>query len=248
MIVALMIGRAGSSGFPGKNVKKVLGRSLCEYPLIASKNSKYVNKIFISTDCPVITRVGKKYGAIHINRPKRLVSNKALGEHVYEHGYFVIKKLLNLDAKNIEFIVLLMANAPTITGKLIDKGINILRKNKNIDSAVTTSIYNMWSPLRARKIDNNNLLKPFVPFKTFGNPKTLSCDRNSQGNVYYADMSASIVRPKCLEKLKDGLLPQKWMGKKIASISSWGGCDVDYEWQLPIVEFWLKKNGYKKKC
>ena len=26
----------------------------------------------------------------------------------------------------------------------------------------------------------------------------------------------------------------------------WGGCDVDYEWQLPMVEFWLKKNGYKK--
>ena len=36
------------------------------------------------------------------------------------------------------------------------------------------------------------------------------------------------------------------MGKKIAPIPSWGGCDVDYEWQLPTVEFWLKKNGYKK--
>jgi hypothetical protein len=36
------------------------------------------------------------------------------------------------------------------------------------------------------------------------------------------------------------------MGKKIAPILSWGGCDVDYEWQLPMVEFWLKKNGYKK--
>ena len=139
-----------------------------------------------------------------------------------------------------------MANAPTITVKLIDKGINILRRNKNFDSAVTTSIYNMWSPLRARKINNRNLLKPFVPFETFGNPKTLNCDRDSQGDVYYADMSASIVRPRCLENLKEGLLPQKWMGKKIASIPSWGGCDVDYEWQLPMVEFWLKKNGYKK--
>ena len=138
-----------------------------------------------------------------------------------------------------------MANAPTITGKLIDKGINILRKNKNFDSAVTTSIYNMWSPLRARKVNNSNLLKPFVPFETFGNPKKLNCDRDSQGDVYYADMSVSIVRPKCLENIKEGLLPQKWMGKKIAPIPSWGGCDVDYEWQLPMVEFWLKKNGYK---
>ena len=58
-------------------------------------------------------------------------------------------------------------------------------------------------------------------------------------------MSVSVVRPKCLENLKDGLLPQKWMGKKIAAIPSRGGCDVDYEWQLPMVEFWLKKNGYR---
>ena len=241
-----MIGRAGSKGFPKKNLKKVLDRHLFEYPLVASRNSKNVDKIFVSTDCPVIAQVSKKYGAIHIKRPKKLTNSKALGEYVFQHGYFEIRKILNLEAKDIEFIILLMANAPTITGKLIDTGINILRRNKNIDSAVTTSIYNMWSPLRARRIDNNNLLKPFVPFKAIGNPKMLNCDRDSQGDVYYADMSVSIVRPKCLEKLEDGLLPQKWMGKKIASIPSWGGCDVDYEWQLPMVEFWLKKNGYKK--
>ena len=68
---------------------------------------------------------------------------------------------------------------------LIDRGIKILRKNRNFDSAVTTSVYNMWSPLRARKLEKEGrLLKPFVPFKTFGNPKTLNCDRDSQGDVY----------------------------------------------------------------
>jgi len=34
------------------------------------------------------------------------------------------------------------------------------------------------------------------------------------------------------------------MGNNIAPINSWGGCDVDYEWQIPQVEFWLKKNNY----
>ena len=33
---------------------------------------------------------------------------------------------------------------------------------------------------------------------------------------------------------------------KIAAIESENGCDIDYEWQIPAVEFWLKKNGYKK--
>ena len=242
-----MIGRAGSKGFPKKNIKKVLGRYLCEYPLIACKNSKYVNSVFVSTDCPVITKIGKKYKAKIIKRPKKLANNKALGDHVFEHGYFEMKKILSLSSNDIEFVVLLFANAPTITGKLIDQGIKILRKNKNFDSAVSTSVYNMWSPLRARKINKYGFLDPFVPFKTFGNPKNLNCDRDSQGEVHYADMSVSVVRPKCLEKLKHGLLPQKWMGKKIKPIRSWGGCDVDYEWQLPMVEYWLRKNGYKFK-
>ena len=96
MICALMMGRAGSKGFANKNIKKVLGRHLFEYPLIASKNSKYVDKIFVSTDCPVIARVSKKYGSIHIKRPRRLTSGKALGEHVYEHRYFEIKEIFIL--------------------------------------------------------------------------------------------------------------------------------------------------------
>ena len=36
-------------------------------------------------------------------------------------------------------------------------------------------------------------------------------------------------------------------GKKIAPIKSWGGLDLDFEWQIPLVEHWLKKNGYRKK-
>ena len=86
-------------------------------------------------------------------------------------------------------------------------------------------------------------LQPFVPFETFGDPKTLNCDRDSQGNVYYADMGVSIVRPRCLEHMEEGLLPQKWMGRHISPIPSWGGCDVDYEWQIPLVEYWLRKHG-----
>ena len=33
--------------------------------------------------------------------------------------------------------------------------------------------------------------------------------------------------------MSKGLLPQKWMGKKIAPIVSEAGLDVDYEWQIP---------------
>ena len=244
MITAIMIGRKGSRGFPGKNTYKVLGRALCEYPLIAAKKSKFIDKIYVATDCDKIKKISSKYNVEFIDRPKKLNTNKALGDHVFEYSYEQVKKK---NTKKIELVVLLFANAPTINFKLIDQGITLLKKNKSFDSAVSTSVYNMWSPLRARKLTSDGSLKPFVNFEYFGNPKTLNCDRDSQGNVYFADMSLSIVRPKCLENLKDGLLPQRWMGKKIMPIKSWGGCDVDYKWQIPGVEHWLTTNGFKRK-
>ena len=245
MIVAVMIGRSGSRGFPGKNTSKIFKRAMCEYPLIAATKSKYIDKIYVATDCKKITKISKKYKVEFIKRPKKLNTNTALGDHVFEYCYFEIKKRLFKKDKKIELIVLLFANAPTINYQLIDKGIKTLKRYEKYDSAVSTSIYNMWSPLRARKLDSKGFLKPFVPFKTFGNPKTLNCDRDSQGNVFFADMSVSVVRPKCLENLKNGLLPQKWMGKKIAPIFSEGGCDIDYKWQVPSAEYWLKKKGFK---
>ena len=182
-----------------------------------------------------------------IKRPKYLTTNKALGDDAFKHGYQKILLDQNKKGNKIEFIILLFANAATINHKQIISGVNFLRNNPTFDSAVSVSKYNMWSPLRARKVEKDGSLKPFVAFKTFGNHRTLNCDRDSQGDVHYADMSVSIVRPKCLESLNKGLLPQKWMGKKIMPIKSWGGCDVDYKWQIPGVEHWLINNGVKRK-
>jgi CMP-N-acetylneuraminic acid synthetase len=244
MIYALMIGRKGSKGFPNKNVKKVFGKSICEYPIIAAKKSKLIDKIFISTDCDKIKKITKKHNVHFLDRPKKYSSDRALGDDVFVDGYKQIKKLAHNEKKKIEMIVLLFANVATINSKLIIDGIKILRKKKTFDSAVSTSIYNMWSPLRARKLDKKKgNLTPFVPFKIFGNPKTLSCDRDSQGDVYFADMSVNIVRPHCLENISKGLLPQKWMGRKIAPIFSQAGFDIDFSWQLPSLKYWIKKYG-----
>ena len=246
MILAIMIGRSGSKGFKNKNIKKVFGKYLCEYPLMAAKKIKSIKKIYVSTNCNVIKKVSKKYKVNIIDRPKRLTTDKVLGEKVFQHAYFEAKKDLKLSSKDIELVVLLFANAATLTPEMINKGIKILRSHKKYDSAVSTSIYNMWSPIRARKLDKKTgCLKPFVPFKTFGKVDKLNCDRGSQGDVYYADMSVSVVRPYCLENMKNNLLPQKWMGKKIAPIFSIGGFDLDYDWQMPLLKFWLKNYGKK---
>ena len=246
LVCALMIGRKGSVGFPGKNVHPILGRPLAAYPLMAAQGSRYVDRVFVSTDSPEIMEIARGYGVELVERPAELATKQALGEDVFAHGYQEIKNRLASRELAVELMVLLFANAATITSQLIDQGVEALRNDSSLDSAVTTSVYNMWSPVRARKLDQDGCLKPFVPFETFGDPRTLNCDRDSQGDVHFADMSVSVVRPKCLERLKEGVLPQKWMGQRIAAIPSWGGCDVDYEWQVPMVEFWLRQHGIQE--
>lgn len=241
MIYALMLGRKGSSGFSGKNLYHVLGKPLAYYPMKVALNSKYIDKVYISTDDEGLMALAEENFVEVIVRPPELCTKEALGEDAFVHGYNEIKKL-NKD-KQIEFMVLLFCNAATVTSDLIDEGIKILRGNSHYDSAVSVSRYNMWSPLRARKIGKDGLLHSFVPFETFGDPKTFTCDRDSQDDVWFADMGVSVVRPRCLEHLEEGLLPQKWMGQKIYPLKQWGGLDVDYEWQIPQVEFWLRKNG-----
>jgi hypothetical protein len=159
------------------------------------------------------------------------------------HGYQVIRDALAREATSLDLVVLLFANAATVTPATIDEAVSIMRERPDVDSAVTVSCYNMWSPVRARRIGEDGLLQPFVPFETFGDPATLTCDRHSQGDVWFADMGLSVVRPHCLEQLEDGVLPQKWMGRRIYPIKQWGGLDVDYEWQIPLVEHWLRAHG-----
>ena len=249
MIAALLLGRKGSVGFPGKNLYPVLGRPLAFYPMKAALESKEVDKVYLSTDDEKLMKLAMENGVEIIKRPPELCTKEALGEDAYVHGYQVIKNKLKAQSskgkvEELELIVLLFCNAATVLAQTIDEGIRVLRENPDYDSAVTVSCYNMWSPLRARKIGNDGLLHPFVPFETFGDPRTLNCDRDSQGDAWFADVAVSVVRPRCLDNLEDGLLPQKWMGQKIYPLKQWGGCDIDYEWQVPGVEYWLRKQGF----
>ena len=242
MAIAIMIGRKGSLGFPGKNVAEIAGHPMAWWPLNAACQTPEISRCYVSTDDPDIAEIGQSLGARIIERPAYLASNDALGEDVYVHAHSVVREELDQQGERDEIYALLMANAVTIRPAQISEGISVLRNRPEVDSAVTVSRYNMWSPLRARSIDSEGLLQPFVPFEVFGDPATLNCDRDSQGDVWFADMGVSVVRSSNLDHLKDGLLPQKWMGQSIYPIRNEGGLDVDFPYQLPQAAYWLRNN------
>lgn len=246
MIAALLMGRKGSTGLPGKNTMPILGRPLAAYPFLAAKHAACVDRVYISTDDTALMDIGLAHGARVIERPAHLCTKEALGEHVYQHGLSVIREDAARDGLEVEQLALLMCNAATVLASQIDQASAMLRADATLDSVVTVSCLNMWSPLRARKLTPEGVLVPFVPFETFGDPATLNCDRDSQGDVWFADMGLSMIRPQNLDHLEQGLLPQKWMGQRIAPLKQWGGCDIDYVWQVPGVEFWLTEHGFSE--
>ncbi|HUJ60338.1 MAG TPA: hypothetical protein VLX92_17675 [Kofleriaceae bacterium] len=235
MIPALIIGRKGSR-VKDKNVRPILGRPLVLYPMLAAKHARGVTHTFVSTDCEKIQALALQQGATYIERPAFLATNEALAEDAFKHGYEAIRAQAK---EEIEYIVLLFANGATITPGIIDDGIKFLREHPDFDSAVTVSKYNMFSALRARRIEDGKVL-PFVDPKLFGDA---SCDRDSQGDTYFVDCSVFVLRPRCFDYSR-GEIPFRWIGRTVHPMHQEGGFDIDFEWQFPVVEYFLRRVGF----
>src|SRR3989338_1270224 len=113
MISALILGRKGSQGFPGKNTFRVLGHPLAYYPMRAAIETPEIEEVYLSTDDPDLMKIAEENGVKVIQRPPHLATSEASGEETFVHGWREIERR-HLDQK-IELLVLLMCNAPMIT-------------------------------------------------------------------------------------------------------------------------------------
>lgn len=240
MIAALLCGRKGSKGLPNKNIYRIFGRPLAWYPLQAAIHSKYIQKVYVSTDSKEIARLGTRYGATIISRPKSLATDNALLEDVLQHGYKYIKKDIGLEP---EILVILLCNAATVSTYNIDKGVKILRSDKLIDSVATVALLNQYSPVRAKKIVHGKLI-PAIDSRKLN--LKVSCDRKCMGDIYFCDASLWIVRPRAMND-KFGQPPFPWMGRNAFPIFQQGGLDVDDESGIHITKCWLQKHGFSAK-
>lgn len=236
MIAALILGRGGSVGFPGKNTYKVVGRPMMEYAILAAKNTPEIDEIYVSTDSEEIKEIGRRNGVNIIDRPAYLCTKEAKHQDAMVHGYEYVKNL----GKDVEMVVLLQCNAPFILASQLSEGIQVLRKHPEFDSAATVSEYSAFTPARARLIGSDGSINNFLTQEQL---KGANSERDSQGDIYFTDGSF-IVRPKCLDNIDEGMLPYPWMGQSSYAIKNWGGFDVDVDWQIPQVEYWLRKHGF----
>lgn len=232
-IVGLMIGKKNSSGVPGKNISFVLGKRLCEYPLIAAINTGIISEMFVSTNCPTIEEIGKQHGCQIIHRPKEHDDPDTLTEDVLSHAY---NQINNRHKRAIDYFVLLYANGAFVNTTLIESAIKKLESNPSFDSCVGVVSADMFTPIRAKTISDQGEIKPFIDLKYFGE---FTSNRDSAGSTYFIDLSLQIIKPYCFEKMDGNQKPFMWLGKKILAYEKDFGGDLDAHWQYPVLEAWL---------
>ena len=88
-----MMGRAGSRGLKNKNLLKINGKKLCEYPLIAATKSKYIKSIYVTTDCPKIKKISKSIRLQLLKDQKNYVTRRLWGKMFMNMVILLLKKI-----------------------------------------------------------------------------------------------------------------------------------------------------------
>jgi len=111
--VAIIPAKGNSTRLPKKNLQLINNKTLVEHSIDYAKTSKYVRKIYISTDSDEIKVMAKKNNVEIQDRPKDL-----LGEAEVADIYVDLVKKINLD--NITHIIGLQPDHPDRQNKLDD--------------------------------------------------------------------------------------------------------------------------------
>jgi hypothetical protein len=210
-----------------------MGRPLAAYPLMAAKGSSYVRRLYAQTNSPIVARVAAQYGAQSLTAPEAPGDARLSDEALIVHGWRQIAGDLKGDPDPAELVVILFANTGAVNSQLISEGIQAMLDDAKLDSAATVSCYDRWTPRRALREAPEGRLAPYAERLTEG------------GTAWFPDWGAAIVRPRVLDALTPQSEPLAYLGNNILPLKQVGGGPVDRAWQVPKMEYWLKKQGVR---
>lgn len=124
-ILALIPARGGSKGVPRKNVKILGGKPLIAWTIEAANQSKYIDRVILSSEDEEIIEVAKKWGCdVPFIRPKELAGDNTSSMDVILHALEEIR--------GYDYLVLLQPTSPFRQTRDIDNCIEkCLENNRN---------------------------------------------------------------------------------------------------------------------
>ena len=121
--VAIIPARLGSQRLKEKNIRLYQNKPLIFWAIKAAKESKYIKRVFVSSESKKILDLAKDYGAEIIERPEFLSEPDVYKMDVIIHAVNEIKKF-----RRPTLISSIQANSPEISSIAIDKSIDQLLK------------------------------------------------------------------------------------------------------------------------
>jgi len=227
IILCVIPARGGSKGLPGKNVRKILGKPLISYSIEQANESRYIDRIIVSTDDKEISEIAKQSGGeILFSRPDELASDESGIIDVLLHA---IEWMEKKEGYSFDILVLLHATTPLRCVEDIDNSIEMLvnKKADNVFSVTEAHKNPYFNMIEINKDGTAKLVKK-------GNFVT----RQAAPLVY--DMNASVYvwwKNKLKEKKRH------FMEKSYVYIMpKERSIDIDDYFDFMIAELLLKKN------
>lgn len=151
--LAIIPARGGSKRVPRKNVLELCGKPLIAYSIEAGIESKFIDKVLVSSDDDEILEISEKFGVNTIKRPKELSSDTATTFDTIKHAIDNFEKY--------DYVVLLQPTSPLRNEKHIDKAIELLEE-KNADAVISICDVDhspLWSNTLPEDKNMNNFLR-----------------------------------------------------------------------------------------
>ena len=223
-ILAVIPARGGSKGIPKKNIKEIAGRPLIAWTIEAAKQSKYIDKIILSSEDEEIISVAKKLGCeVPFIRPPKLSKDEVPGIAPLLHAVEMLP--------DYDYVVLLQPTSPLRTNKDIDGCIEFCIPNRS-KSCVSITVSDK-NPYWMYYADDRKKLKPFV------SDGTQISYRQELPTIYTLNGAIYILECKWLTTNKI-LIAEDTIGYEMDQESS---IDIDYPFQFHIADLLLNERN-----
>ena len=238
MNIVLVMAKEGSLGLPGKNIWKIKDRTLLSLAITDAKNSKLVDKVFVSTNGTKTAQVAKESGAEVIRRDEELAKNEKFMEAV-DQAVTIIKK----KHPDLNIIAIPQCVVPFRDRDVFDRCISFLLENKEYDSAVTIRRC-AYIPEALMKIEGGDL----VPYFPETQKKVSGSRQDSAG--YELDHIVECFQYRSWLNKDKGIRPWSYLGRKIKGIEQYDhnpNCYVDVHTLNDIrwLEFIVQHLGFE---
>lgn len=131
-VLALITARGGSKGIPRKNLRPLAGRSLIDWSIQAARQSRYVDRLIISSDDDEIIEKARRQGCeAPFVRPAHLARDDTGSMPVIVHAIETLER-------RYDYLLLLQPTSPFRTGNDIDRILSFCVEGE-IEAAVSVT-------------------------------------------------------------------------------------------------------------